>query len=521
MVREFLGNIKGQKGDPGEKGEPGERGQDSDVTQELLTTELENLSDGVVSQREEYSTNASDFGAIGDGVTDDTLALQSAIDHANTKSRVLYIPKGRYLISAPLFLNGCSVYAPKGNVYEKTNYQGVVIVCATQDFIAIKQGSLKMPDIQFTLSDIMVENALVGFEINYVINSVFTNLYVRLSDTGFKMGDTTAVGSMFNHFNNFYTVDCRIGIESHSKGYFNNNTFNNGFIAGDEYAIKINVDGGYGAVNNTFNNVEIKSTLGRGIILESSSNTNFNNCYFEVGGNAIRTLNFCALNLVDCVYGVFKAENTNGDTSVVFAEGGLHMKVDGGVIFLNEGNTNGLFYDATIVETHQNIYQFKDIRRSQTSSAPGFKMYEHEINSNVYAPQIKDFVKKQELDGFVNLHFEPIELLKTTSHDITEYDIIETSETITGKDINLKPGYWSVDVSVMFESETSNTNYLYLRKGNANILASINTNSVHTINTVIKVSPGESVSLRLYSNNDFTVLGHMKNYATFKYVGQL
>ena len=516
MPRQLLGNIKGQKGDPGERGFPGE------ITQQQLTNKLQQFNDNIIRQREEYSTNATDFGVVGDGVTDDTFALQSAIDHANTKSRMLYIPKGKYLISESLVLNGCSVYGATGSVYEKTDYQGVVIVCATKDFIAIKQGSLKMPDIQFTLSDIMVENAMIGFEINYVINSVFSNLYVRLSDTGFKMGDVTAVGSMFNHFNNFYTVDCRVGIESHSRGYFNNNTFNNGFIAGDEYAIKINVDGGYGAVNNTFNNVEIKSTLGRGVILESNSNTNFNNCYFEVGGNAIRTLNFCAFNLIDCVYGVFKAENTNGDTSVVFAEKGVHMKVDGGVIFLNEGNTNGLFYDATLEATHENIYQLKDIRKSQTSSAPGFKMYNHEINSNVYAPQIKEFVKKQDLSGFVDLRLNTtLNVLSGEIHNITEYDVIENTETITESDITLKPGYWLVDVSINFESEATKTNYLYLRKGNTNFLSSVGTPEKHSINAVIKVLPGENVVLRLYSNNDFTVLDGNRNYATFKYVGQL
>ena len=503
MARFFLGNIQGE------------------ITQQQLNNELENLNNSITSEREEYSTNAKDFGVVGDGISDDTVALQNAIDHANTKSRMLYIPKGKYLISEPLVLNGCSVYGAKGNVYEKDDEQGVIIVCATKDFTAIKQGSLKRPDIQFTLSDIMVENALIGFEINYVINSVFTNLYVRLSDTGFKLGDSTAVGSMFNHFNNFYTVDCRVGIESHSRGYFNNNTFNNGFIAGDEYAIKINVDDGYGAVNNTFNNVEIKSTLGRGVILESNSNTNFNNCYFEVGGNAVRTLDYCSFNLVDCVYGVFKAENTNGDTSVIFSETGVHMKVDGGVIFLNEGNTDGLFYDATLETTHQNIYQLKEIRKSQTSSAPGFKMYAHEINSNVYAPQIKDFVKKQDLDGFVDLRLNTIDVLKATSHDITEYDVIENSETITEHNLNLKSGYWSVDVSVMFETETSNTNYLYLRKANANFLSSIGTSAKQSINSVIKVLPGENVSLRLYSKQDFTVSESSKNYATFKYVGQL
>src|SRR5699024_5062688 len=158
---------------------------------------------------------------------------------------------------------------------------------------------------------------------------------------------------------------------------------------------------------------------------------------------------------------------------------------------------------------------------SNTSSAPGFKMYAHEINSNVYTPQIKDFVKKQELNGFVDLRLNTIDVLKETSHDITEYDVIENTETITESVLSLKPGYWSVDVSIMFESKTDNTNYLYLRKVNTNFLSSIGNSKKHSINAVIKVSPGENVVLRLYSNNDFSVLKGLNNYATFKYVGQL
>ena len=45
--------------------------------------------------------NAREFGAKGDGITDDTLALQRAIDETG----VLELGKGSYLVSAPLLLD--------------------------------------------------------------------------------------------------------------------------------------------------------------------------------------------------------------------------------------------------------------------------------------------------------------------------------------------------------------------------------------------------------------------------------
>jgi hypothetical protein len=43
--------------------------------------------------------NVKDFGAVGDGVADDTIAIQNAIDYIKTSGGKLYVPQGTYLTS--------------------------------------------------------------------------------------------------------------------------------------------------------------------------------------------------------------------------------------------------------------------------------------------------------------------------------------------------------------------------------------------------------------------------------------
>lgn len=61
--------------------------------------------------------NAKNYGAIGDGIADDTVALQLAIDTAYSMKTSLYIPSGNYLVSSSLNMPFNS-----GSVYNQGNY---------------------------------------------------------------------------------------------------------------------------------------------------------------------------------------------------------------------------------------------------------------------------------------------------------------------------------------------------------------------------------------------------------------
>ena len=61
------------------------------------------LSNNVQTKLQEY-VSVKDFGAVGDGVTDDTIAIQAAL--SSPAPRRIHFPKGYYLISSPLTFYG-------------------------------------------------------------------------------------------------------------------------------------------------------------------------------------------------------------------------------------------------------------------------------------------------------------------------------------------------------------------------------------------------------------------------------
>jgi hypothetical protein len=72
------------------------------------------------------TVSVKDFGAVGDGVADDTAAIQTAIDFASTNGTALYFNDGVYKHTSTLvWKNGAHYYGPNINV---SNTEGAVLV---------------------------------------------------------------------------------------------------------------------------------------------------------------------------------------------------------------------------------------------------------------------------------------------------------------------------------------------------------------------------------------------------------
>jgi len=173
-----------------------------------------------------FGVNVKDFGAKGDGVTDDTLAIQAAIDSLNGIGGTVFIPKGTYILTdgnadgTCLLVNNAGytldasaepfriniqgegagntilknttagvVYAlryagdPNGGSsslsYE--NVDGIGIVCSGNRAIQVHSKAY------FKMSNVSIFAATIGLHLVSTLSSAFNNIIISWGSTGIFM----------------------------------------------------------------------------------------------------------------------------------------------------------------------------------------------------------------------------------------------------------------------------------------------------------------------------------------------
>lgn len=173
--------------------------------------------------------NVRDYGAVGDGVTNDTAALQAAVSDLNVNGGVLYFPRGSYNLHGTLritaekvMIAGVGVHASYIKQYddvtaihvEKSDssaYHGIRI----QDLGILYMGATPTTSaralylkyvVNSTFNNLLLSNFYVGAELKKVGNSFFTDVGIVINSTN-ATGISISDDSVSNSFSNIY-VGC-------------------------------------------------------------------------------------------------------------------------------------------------------------------------------------------------------------------------------------------------------------------------------------------------------------------------
>jgi Pectate lyase superfamily protein len=234
-----------------------------------------------VTSKLSQTVSVKDFGAVGNGVTDDTAAIQAAI---NASSNV-YFPAGTYKVTSELITQGVyqeqSVYVGAGFGFTKINWAGIVDGTLWSN---VNRCSMRFEGIAFNNSNSSRGGSSClaagqGWEYSLVKNCSFNNFNV-----GIGWGTVAGGDSYFNTVEENLFIGCGYGmymLPEPTNNYANNanwirkNVFHN--CSNGIYAV------GYPAnFSNDFSHNDFEGTFTYGIYLDGSDNTMIGN-HFEVG----------------------------------------------------------------------------------------------------------------------------------------------------------------------------------------------------------------------------------------------
>lgn len=229
--------------------------------------------------------SVKDFGAVGDGVADDTVAIQAALD----ASSVVYMPKGVYMISAAINVPG------QTRLYGDGINRTVIRATASGAKLsntANRHDNIRLEDFQFDGNNIAIVGITLGVPGSIgVLSASSADLLLRVNvaqctNTGLVMnycqymlvsecifnGTTGGYGAYINECGHVSIQDCL---------FYSNTT--GLFIGGDQYSTN---PGGY----STSSNIEVGSCWFYGpysgtaqgyVSINNAYNVVFADCTFE------------------------------------------------------------------------------------------------------------------------------------------------------------------------------------------------------------------------------------------------
>ena len=231
-----------------------------------------------VQAKLEESVSVKDFGAVGDGVADDTVAIQAACT-ANP-GKTIFFPQGNYLVSSTIDLTGLRVrFAGDGTAYGVNRGSKVIFNCEQNYYFVVR-------DMGF---DGDPNGTQATTNRCFVINTITHILFENVTITGFNdaIVQDPSSGIIFHLTLNQCNInDCYYALYINKSCHLI--TITNSFISNNGYGIRVK-DSANVSIQSTAIQVQ-GMNLARGreatnsynFRFDGCSSVGFDNCYFEV-----------------------------------------------------------------------------------------------------------------------------------------------------------------------------------------------------------------------------------------------
>jgi len=162
------------------------------------------------------TVSVKDFGAVGDGTTDDTVAINAALAaHAS-----VYLPVGTYRTTAPITLNANNILFGAGitSVIKNTTASSVIrsVTSTGARIYHVGGGNFK---IEGNTSGIVAGS--VGLDMQNVTYASWTDVWINYVETGIRHGNGYA--SFYNDYFTCTITSCTTGVDNSTLG--NENRF--------------------------------------------------------------------------------------------------------------------------------------------------------------------------------------------------------------------------------------------------------------------------------------------------------
>ena len=218
----------------------GEKGNSGDVTEAQMNAAIQEAVGDEATLRQQADATLQNsinllsvyvtpemFGAVGDGITDDTLAIQSAID----SNSVVVIPQGEYKITDSLVIDKTITLICYGIICNYATTPAFIFTKSDFSYVYINKIINKNKLNDFTLINY---NYRVGLVVDDCFGSNFEVEYIKEFTTAVILCSNTTRGCYYNKLKLGYSYGCLDGINIIS--YTATSYVNGNHIDGFNYA---------------------------------------------------------------------------------------------------------------------------------------------------------------------------------------------------------------------------------------------------------------------------------------------